>query len=543
MTASAPPSRLKIGVWFEWPDGDVSNAGAIARRIALLAVGAAQSKACVLHVAAPDALAGVLRARMTEIAGAEGEDWVLHSPREIAASAAAAAAAAADVAAAAAEAAAVTAQAAAEAFAAIQSEAMAMQSQIATLSQPTPRGRRDVLRPRLHADRERERLNALEQAQALEAARARIREQERKVHMDRLRETQLRAEEAAEQARLAAVRAEDLADVSAAAFAEAVSQSLGVAGWLAAAPDYADAAALSRPRAVILADGTPAAWPLGWPDADWAPGKPAAVWRERARRLLELGDPVIVATRSLAESEGVRALGLDAARLRPAPMAPVDLSPLAAPDRRAAGERLRGELAHAENRYLRGFPFEDVRYLAAWSEGSPGLNLRILAEAMRLLIQRDLMPIKVFVASPGGAPEQEVWREIGERGLHHDLIPMPVLSTPALAALIQGAELSLCTAPSAAGGTLIGWSQAISLGVPSLVCDGPEVRETLAHADMADAVFDPYDAEALAARIKAALAERTALRDRQVRVLRSMERTWADVLDDHIAAIGAGART
>ncbi len=88
---------------------------------------------------------------------------------------------------------------------------------------------------------------------------------------------------------------------------------------------------------------------------------------------------------------------------------------------------------------------------------------------------------------------------------------------------------------------MIGWSQAISLGVPGLVCDGPDVREGLARAGLEDAVFDhPLTSEALAGRIKAALADRDSLAERQIRARQAMERTWAAVLDDHLAALGLG---
>ncbi|MEI9891990.1 MAG: hypothetical protein WDN45_17340 [Caulobacteraceae bacterium] len=536
MTGSA--RRLRIGVWLEWPEGDVSNAGALARRVAFLAVGGPGSrKPASLHLAAPTALAGVLRARLTEIAGPEGEDWVLHTAidlraRDAALAAAAAAAAHAEAVEAAGEAvqaqteaseakaevvvASADADALAAALATIAQAASGSlrrdprrggghRSQIETLSQPIPRGRSDLFKSKVLAQREAERLAALEQARAHEAARAPVREQERQIHAARVHEAEQRSEAAArrreglaeaarlaagqaerltEAARLAAERAEGLADVATAAvrasdtyertdeFAAGIDGLVQADGWLVMAPDYGAGAGLPGPRAIALARRHARRPAARLADADWAPGKPAALWREKAARMLAQGDPVIVASQDMAGGDAVRNLGLEPGRVRLAPPAPVDMQGQGGPDR----ARVRAELEGADNRYLRGFPFEDVRYIVAWSEGSPGLNLRVLTRAMRLLVQRDLMPIKVFVASPGGAPDQDAWREVLEQGLHHDLLPMPVLVDPRAGRSDPGRRAgALHRALGRRGGSVIGWSQAISLGVPGLVCDGPDV--------------------------------------------------------------------
>lgn len=553
-------SSRQVGIWLEWPAGDVSNAGALTRRAAFLVLGAA-ARDYVVHVAAPNDLAPIVVARLTEIVGPEGQAWVLHSPARLEAAAAAAAESAAHAAAAAARVA-EAAEAAralevaetAEADQSVAVEAAAaavLESNLAFQPPSFKTNLERALTPWRAVARARARDEQLqiymERQQQLERHQALLRQrrQERLEAEQRVRtatealaangsvlETNLLP-----QSRLTSERGPIWAADS--TFAAALSSGLDVDGWLVMAPDYDGAVDLAGPRAVIFGDGTPASWPLSWPDGDWASGGCAVQWRARSTHLMAQGDPIVVATSALAQG-----LGLADDRVRIAPTAPVNLSecPQVNPLSVEGGwAQLRAEVANAPNRYLHDFPFQDVTYLVVWSEGLPGQNLQVLAKAMRRLIQRDLVPLKAFLAVPAGAPEQEIWRDVVEHGLHHDLVAMPGLSTAGLAALLRGARLCVYPSPSAGGGAQIAWSQALSMGAPSLICDGPDVRSCLPDPRLLDFIFDYDDPDRLAGLIKAGLADRDGFAARQRQILDDIRRGWADVFDDHLAALGKGS--
>jgi glycosyltransferase involved in cell wall biosynthesis len=489
-------SKRSLGVWLEWPEGDASNAGALARRVAFLVLGAAISGEWTLHVAvANDALAGVVQARLTEIAGDEGAHWVLHTPERLLAE---------------------RQYEADQRRIELQAAYDALNARAVALSMPEPRGRKDLLMPWRYGRRELTRQTDLTEARS------------QKAEMDAQRH---QAE------KLVRVAGSSLPPVE---FAAAMAELTDVEGWLVMAPDFSAAQSLPGPKAILVGDGTPAAWPLGWPDQDWLPGGPAAAWRARTAALLAQGDSVIVASQALADSHALASvLNVSRDRIHVVPGAAVDLSHvLNVQNRRALADRLRAELANADNGYLRNFAFEDSPYVVAWSEGRPGLNLRVAAQALKLLVQRDLKPIKIFIASPGGSPEPEVWHEVRAQGLHHDFVSMPALSTPGLAALLGGATLSLFTAPSSDGSALIAWSQALSLGAPSLLCDGPDAREIQSLAPIGNALFEPYDSEGLAQLIKFAVEHRDSLAETQRAGCRELDRTWKSVLDDYLSVLG-----
>lgn len=510
-------ARPIVGVWLERTEANDPNIGAQIAWITQLVQDAARSQSCTVLVASPDDIAPLLRVRLAEVDAQEGPDWTLHTPQSLRAP---------------------------------------REENVATPSLPKPWIPRSVpwvgtllfiigvivtplllvratlrvlLRPlmdrlvivrRLAADpaaaiqivipklRRQYALRAL--ADALEAWCFHAQEPARR-EAERLRRVEVQRQADAE----AALALAQVIDPVASEFAQDLAMHIRVDGWLILSPSYAAGGHLTQPRAVLCLDSWPLTVPLAYGDADWSPGGPAFRWIGSSRHLLDQGDRVAAPTRRAANRiQSYFDLAPERIRLlTPPPRTLLTRFPPTRTDesRREAAALLRCELAQAQTYYLRDFPFEDVLYLAVWADGSPRENLDLLAQAMRRLIQRDLYPIKAFVASPAQARDEDLWRQVFEQGLHHDLVPMPPLSTRGFESLIHASALTVYLSPSDQGAAPQVLSQAVSLGAPCLLCDGPDTRALLESSDLGGAVFDPYDIEALAGLIKSSAPRRDEL--------------------------------
>lgn len=334
---------------------------------------------------------------------------------------------------------------------------------------------------------------------------------------------------------------------SMAALARKAAASMPVDGWLVLMPYFNAATLLPRPKAVLFPDAIPVEFAAGWTDNFFTNGGLWADWQARIWHLLADGDPVITFSKHVAQRHASGIFGVAPERCHVVPHAPPQLAHLLpflasaeAPSlsRTAAAEMLR---QHADNRewtYLREFPFEEVTYFVVSTQDRPNKNLQVVIEAVRILIRRDLLDVKLIVTA-GIHPGLPLDLLLGEHGLRHDVISMPFLPDDIHAALFHCAALAIHPSVFEGGRAPFPFSEAVSVGTPCVMADGPHVQELIsAVPELRDAVFNPYDPEELAQLIKSALQERVTLLEHQASLLQTIsERNWGQVAADYVAVI------
>jgi glycosyltransferase involved in cell wall biosynthesis len=329
--------------------------------------------------------------------------------------------------------------------------------------------------------------------------------------------------------------------------AKSFGRSVLVDGWLIFFPHFTAGTLLPGPRAVLFPDAIPVEFPMGWSDADWLPGGGWQRWLQRTRHVLAQGDPVITFSRHVAERHVQGIFGVAPDRCHVVPHAPPQLDsllPFLPPSRRAtpasraaAAALLRKHAAERNWTYLREFPFEEISYLVISTQDRPNKNIGLVVEAVRRLIRRDLVDIKLLITATID-DNSMLQKQIQEIGLHHDVVALPHLPADVHAALFHGAALAVHPSVFEGGRAPFPFSEAVSVGTPCIMADGSHVQEFLQEHDVRDAVFDPYDAESLVDLIKTTLDNRAAVLARQEAILRSMaQRNWGQVAAEYAAAV------
>lgn len=334
---------------------------------------------------------------------------------------------------------------------------------------------------------------------------------------------------------------------SMAALARAAAASMPVHGWLVLMPYFNAATLLPQPRAILFPDAIPVEFAAGWPDDCFVEDGLWANWQARIRHLLADGDPVITFSNHVAQRHVSGIFGVAPERCRVVPHAPPQLAHLLPPpasaeipsvSRTAAADMLRRHAADREWIYLREFPFEEVTYLVISTQDRPNKNIRVVVEALRILIQQDLLDVKLIVTA-GIHPGWPLDLLLNQHGLRHDVISMSGLPADTHAALLHCAALAVHPSVFEGGRAPFPFSEAVSVGTPCIMADGPHVQELISgQPELRGAVFNPYDPEELAQLIKSALRERAALLERQTSILQTMSRrNWGQVAAEYVAAI------
>jgi glycosyltransferase involved in cell wall biosynthesis len=130
-------------------------------------------------------------------------------------------------------------------------------------------------------------------------------------------------------------------------------------------------------------------------------------------------------------------------------------------------------------------------------------------------------------------------------GLDLDVLSLPDLPRDVHAALYHGASLAIHASFYEGGQAPFPFHEAVSVGTPCLIADGPHTREFLGTTDSQGFVFDPYDPLSLAMAIRAILSDRAAALSRQRAFIAGMPaRGWGDVAADYAsAALGSRLAT
>lgn len=326
------------------------------------------------------------------------------------------------------------------------------------------------------------------------------------------------------------------------------NRKIDVEGWIVLYPQFQHALLLDAPVAAIFPDGIPVAYPTVDAGA-WGPAGYHVRWRDAVQAMLDGADRVITFSEHVARDHGARLFGLPLEKVRIVPHAPPDLHHLApyaierqrTPEsRRAAANLLRSYAAEKELSHLIDFPFEEVDYIAISTQDRVTKNIRIIAEAVRILVREKRVNLKMFMTAPihFGATWTPLPALLEREMFAADLISMTDLPRDIHAAFYHCAALAVHSSIFEGGRGVFPYYEAVSVGTPCLMGDGPHTRELIAEAPtLAPFVFDPNDAAGLAKLIQDGLARRADVQATQLGAYEILsKRTWQDVARDYVAA-------
>jgi glycosyltransferase involved in cell wall biosynthesis len=190
-------------------------------------------------------------------------------------------------------------------------------------------------------------------------------------------------------------------------------------------------------------------------------------------------------------------------------------------------------------RYLADFPFENVTYVVVSTQDRPTKNIALIVTAIARLIRRHFIGCKILMTTPlsPDANWTDLPQTVSGLGLDLDVLSMPTLPREVHAALYHCAALAVhASFLEGIVGTLP-FFEAVSVGTPCLMADGPHVRELLRHFALENTVFDPFDADGLANLISQSLSQRDSLLASQFDVYSAMSRRgWPEAAAEYAAA-------
>jgi glycosyltransferase involved in cell wall biosynthesis len=184
---------------------------------------------------------------------------------------------------------------------------------------------------------------------------------------------------------------------------------------------------------------------------------------------------------------------------------------------------------------LREYPFEQGNFLFASSQIRPSKNYFFLIKAFERALRRYYTPMKLFVTGP---LEHEAWGlkdYIRRQHLELDVISVPDLSPEVHAAFYHLAGLTVVPTLFE-GGFPFPFSESLSVGTPAIMSAIPVTTEIIPQDLAKLMLFDPYDVEDMAGRMRWGIAHRQELLARQLPLYESLrQRTWDHVAEEYLA--------
>lgn len=321
-----------------------------------------------------------------------------------------------------------------------------------------------------------------------------------------------------------------------------------VAAWISLFPNQTALRYLEAPVSTIFPDAIVLAY-FDFNDESWLDKGPPVMWRDRVRDTLKSVANVITFSRHVARDQVVEIFGVDESRIRVIPHAPPSLDgilPFVCNGERTpeslfrAAEMLRCHAARSGLTYLADFPFENARYVAVSTQDRVTKNLSVVVEAIERIVRdwhdhlKVIMTAKVNFSSHATQTSSRIARA----QLQFDVLSMPDLPRDVHAAFYHCAEVAVHPSVFEGGNGPFPYYEAISVGTPCLMADGPHVAELIHEApELARFVFDPFDVMGLSKMIIETLAHREqATVEQFATVARLRKRTWAQVAREYVDA-------
>ena len=187
-----------------------------------------------------------------------------------------------------------------------------------------------------------------------------------------------------------------------------------------------------------------------------------------------------------------------------------------------------------KNSYATFFKRSGARFIFYPSQFRPNKNVISLLRAYEYLLRRRFAGHKlVLTGDPTKSPD--IARFVEQHNLENDVLCLHGLSDQELAACYRLADLAVNPSLSE-GGFPFTFTEALSVGTPVVMGRIPATEEVITDIALQDLMlFDPFDWTDVANRIEWGLNHRKELLDLQTPVYQKLaQRTWRDVVDDHI---------
>jgi len=340
----------------------------------------------------------------------------------------------------------------------------------------------------------------------------------------------------------------ELDDADFAGLAAFANKSVPVQGWIVLFPYFRNALLLDAPIATIFPDGIPVVFPV--PDQGaWGPNGYHVRWRDQVQALLSGSNRVVTFSEHVASEQAGALFGVERDRIRVVPHAPPNLAHLLPfvrngvktdETRAIAADMLR---AHARERgwiSLQDYPFEEVDYIAVSTQDRVTKNIRLIADAISTLIRKDRMDLKLFMTAPlhWGATWTPLPALLQAEQLMGDVVSMTDLPRDVHAAFYHCAALTVHPSIFEGGLGPFPFYEAVSVGTPCLIADGPHVREFAGQQPLlAPYIFDPNDVTMLRNLVVSTFADRDGALSDQAAVLKNLsDYGWKDVASAYARA-------
>lgn len=163
--------------------------------------------------------------------------------------------------------------------------------------------------------------------------------------------------------------------------------------------------------------------------------------------------------------------------------------------------------------YMRGFRMSDIRYLFFASQNRPHKNILNLIKAYEYLLREKYLNVKLFLTMNWNINISEnikIKDYIYEKDLQYDVLAFHDVDVKGLAALYHEAEL-VVNPTLFEGGFPYTFGEGMSVGVPSVMSNIPQVREFTDRFDLEEMLFDPYNYKDIARSIEYGLSHRDLL--------------------------------
>lgn len=186
--------------------------------------------------------------------------------------------------------------------------------------------------------------------------------------------------------------------------------------------------------------------------------------------------------------------------------------------------------------YIKDFNFQNVRYIFYSSQARPHKNLMNLLKAYQYVLRKKYGEIKLFVTSDLYR-DKETQDYIIENKLQYDVLCFYNVSAQQLAALYHEAELVI-NPTLYEGGFPFTFAEGMSVKVPSIMSDIPQVREVMGEG-LAECLFNPFDYMEIADKIIWGLENKEALYEMQLPLFQKLcERNVDCYIEEYIDAFG-----
>ncbi|MBN8819787.1 MAG: glycosyltransferase [Sphingomonas sp.] len=337
--------------------------------------------------------------------------------------------------------------------------------------------------------------------------------------------------------------------------AKFANHHMSVTSWLTLYPGYTHAKFLDAPVSAIFPDAIPLVFP-DLSEAAWSRSGHHVAWVAKVTELLKSSERVITFSEHVARDQVSRLFDFDIARTRVIRVAPPDLAPLLpfVQERRRNSDSLRQASAllrkYAANQkwdYLIDFPFDQVPYVAVSTQDRVTKNIRVVADAVSRLVREDRYDARILMTARLllGTSWTPLPSLVGTEQLHREVVSMPDLPRQEHAAFYHCAEVAVHPSIFEGGMGTFPFYEAVSVGTPCLMADGPHQREMTDRVPAVGSfVFDPNDSTKLADLIKYIRNDRAGVLEEQLEIYEKLRaRDWGDVAAEYASAATGTARS